>query len=272
MILDKLSLEGKAAIVTGGGTGLGKAMCLALAEAGADVVIGARRLPLIEQTAEEIRARGRKALAVRTDVTDSRDCNNLVDRTCAEFGKVDILVNNAGGGGAGAGKTLFELTDDDWRLGIDTNITGTFYMSRAAAKVMAQQKRGKIVNVASGFGLRGGRNNFMYTSAKAGVINLTRSLALTLIQDNIQVNAIAPGWLWNRGPVTSEEEKEQKHLRGRFTPLGRLGEAEEMGPLCVFLASDASNYMTGELITIDGGGLYGGIGLTGMAPVVPLQL
>ena len=272
MILDKLSLAGRVAIVTGGGTGLGKAMCLAMAEAGADIVVGARRVPLIEQTAEEVRAKGRKALAIPTDVTVSRDCNNIVDRTCAEFGKVDILVNNAGIGETGLGKRLFDLTDDDWRSGMDTNVTGAFYMSRAAAKVMAEQKRGKIVNIASGYGLRGGRDNFMYCTAKAGVINLTRTLALTLVQDNIQVNAIAPGWLWTRGPVTSEQGKEFKRMQGRFTPLGRVGEAEEMGPLCVFLASDASNYMTGEFVTIDGGGLYGGIGLTGMAPIVPLQL
>jgi len=265
MILDKFSLERKVAIVTGAGRGLGKAMSLALAEAGADVVCTARTLEQIEGTAREVRERGRRALAVTCDVTDSAQVNAMVERAAQEFGRIDILINNAGGGGAGRGKTLPELTDEDWHQGMDTNLTGTFYCTRAVIPHMQRQGGGVIVNIASGFGLRGSRHNYMYASAKAGIINITRSLALTYAQDNIRVNTIAPGVF----PV--QEGMVQTWRGGVYIPVGRFGNPRELGPLAVYLCSEASSYMTGQTIVIDGGGLAGGHVPTGLAPVIPLR-
>jgi gluconate 5-dehydrogenase/2-deoxy-D-gluconate 3-dehydrogenase len=269
MVLESLSLAGKVAIVTGGGGGLGTAMSLAMAKAGADIVIADKRLPAAELTAERVNALGRKALAIATDVTDSRQVNDMADRTFAEFGKVDILVNNAGLDVAF--KPITEITDEEWRHGMDTNLSGAFYCSRAAVKFMQAQKSGKIINIASGFGFRGGRNYFIYSAAKAGVISLTQTLALSLAEDNIQVNCIAPGLFWTfqtRGDAAQIEEA--KRMRGRFIPMGRVGEPEELGPICVFLASDASSYMTGAVISPDGGSLASGFAPTGIAPIIPL--
>ena len=268
MVLESLSLEGKVAIVTGGGTGLGKAMSLAMARAGADIVVTARRTGPIEEAAEEIRGLGRRALAISTDVTDSQQVNDMVERTYAEFGKVDILVNNAGLG-AVMGKPITDITDEEWRQGMDTNLTGAFYCSRAVVKIMLEQKSGKIINISSGYGFRGGRNNYIYCAAKAGVILLTQSLALSLAEDNIQVNAIGPGLFWTR-PTETDQAREMKRMRGRFIPIGRVGEPEELGPICVFLASDASSYVTGEYISADGGSLIAGFAPTGFAPLIPL--
>ena len=267
MVLESLSLKGKVAIITGGGTGLGKAMTLAMARAGADIVVAARRPGPLEETADEVRALGRRALGVSTDVTDSRQVNDMVERTYAEFGKIDVLVNNAGLDVVF--RPITEITDEEWRHGIDTNLTGAFYCSRAAVKFMQAQKSGKIINISSGFGFRGGRNYYIYGAAKAGVISLTQTLALSLAEDNIQVNCIAPGLYWTR-PAETEQAKEIKRMRGRFIPIGRVGDPEELGPICVFLASDASSYMTGVVINPDGGSLASGFAPTGMAPIIPL--
>ncbi len=271
MSSEKLSLDGRVAVVTGGGTGLGRAMCLALAEAGAHIVASARRIPPIEETAELVRAKGRRALAIATDVTDSRQAQALVERTLAEWGRIDILINNAGIVRGEVLKPIWEVTDAEWRVGIDTNLSGAFYCSRAVAPHMVAQRRGKIINVASGWGFRGQRNNFMYCCAKGGVIQFTKSLALSLASDNIQVNGIAPGWFFSR-PVLTAGDQQEKETRGRFIPLGRVGEPEEIGPLAVFLASDASSYIAGETFAIDGGGLVAGYAPTGWAPLIDLPL
>ena len=269
MALERLRLDGKVAIVTGGGTGLGKAMALAIADAGADVVVSARREAPLEATVEQIAAKGRRGMAIQTDVTDSAQVQAMVERVIAEFGKIDILVNNAGGGGAAPGRTLFDITDEDWRKGIDTNLTGAFYCSRAAAAHMVERKSGAIINVASGHGMRGAPNSFMYNSAKAGTITFTKSLALTLVGDNIRVHCIVPGFVAQNDPE-SEEDWQRLRDRGRFVPVGRIGFASELGPLAVLLASDASSYTTGQSFIIDGGGLQGAIAPIQLVPTVPL--
>jgi 2-deoxy-D-gluconate 3-dehydrogenase len=263
-VLDKLSLDGKVAIVTGAGRGLGRAMAVALAEAGADIVATARTESQIEEAAGLVREAGRRCLAVRCDVTDSESVKAMADAALGAFQRIDILVNNAGGATDGFGNSLEAITDEQWRVGIATNLTGAMYCSRAVIPHMLERGSGKIINVTSGFGLRAGRNNFIYTSAKAGLINFTRSLTMTYAPA-IQANLIAPGLFPHGDPAMEEWWK-----HGKFVPMGRLGRDEELGPLCVFLASDLTSYMNGQVIVLDGGGLAGGELPTGFAPQVPL--
>jgi NAD(P)-dependent dehydrogenase (short-subunit alcohol dehydrogenase family) len=253
----EFSLEGKSAVVTGGGSGLGKAMCLALARAGADVAIAARRPGPINEVAAEIRDYGRKALAVPTDVIDSKQVNSLIETAITEFGKVDILVNNAGiakgvdpSGHDVLGppaKAIWELTDEDWAYSINTNLTGAFYCCRAVAKHMLERKSGKVINVSSMGAIRAVKGNFGYNTAKGGVISFTRTLAITWAVDNIQVNCITPGYL----PVIDTEPEVRERIE-RFFPMGRYGDPREIGPLAVYLASSASDYVTGQCFNIDG--------------------
>ncbi len=261
MILEALKLDGKVAIITGASQGLGHAMALKFAEAGADVVAASRTREKLEAAADEVRKLGRKCLVVPTDVTRSDEVNAMVAAAVKEFGHVDILVNNAGGGDeATRGKRLEEISDDEWHRGIDTNLSSQFYGCRAVIPHMVKQNRGKIINVASGYGLRGGKQNWMYACAKGGVIQLTRSMALSYAQNNIQTNCIVPGIF------PHNEQMVQFFKGGKFIPVGRPGEDAELGPLAVFLASEAANHINGELIAIDGGGLAAGIAPTGVAP------
>lgn len=267
MILERFSLNNKVAIVTGGGTNLGKAMSHALAIAGANIVVAGRTLEPLAETVNEIKKKGRKAMAVLTDVTDSLQVENLIDQTINIFGKVDILINNAG---VARGiepsprdvipkepGPIWSLTDTMWRQAIDVNLTGAFYCCRAAVKHMIKQKSGKIINISSVAGIRAAKNNYTYCSAKGGVIMLTKTLAITLAQWGINVNAIAPGFF-----RTPQNDPDFVESQARFIPMGRAGEPKEIGPLAVYLASSASDYVTGECFIIDGGRCmsYGPIG------------
>ncbi|MEK7247393.1 MAG: SDR family oxidoreductase [Chloroflexota bacterium] len=263
-VLDKLKLTGKVAIVTGAGRGLGRAMALALAEAGADIVATARTKAQVEETADMVRGHGRACEWICCDVTDSSSVKAMVWSAVDRFRVIDILVNNAGGATEGFGNTLENISDEQWRIGIDTNLTGAVYCSRSVIPHMLEEGAGKIINVTSGFGLRAGRNNFMYTSAKAGLINFTRALAMTY-SPTIQANLIAPGLFPHDDPQAIEWWR-----GGKFTPMGRLGKDEELGPLCVFLASDLTSYMNGQIMVLDGGGLASGHAPTGFAPRVEL--
>jgi NAD(P)-dependent dehydrogenase (short-subunit alcohol dehydrogenase family) len=260
MILDTLKLDDKVAIITGAGRGLGRAMAIKFAEAGADIVAASRTQEQLEETAAEVIKTGRKCIIIPTDVTDSQQVNALAEATIKEFGKIDILINNAGGGDGSLGKRLEEITDAEWRRGLDTNLTSQFYGCRAVIPQMVKQSRGKIINIASGYGLRGGKHNYMYACSKGGTIQLTRSMALTYAQNNIQTNCIVPG-------IFPHNEEMMRFFKGgKFIPIGRTGDDAELGPLAIFLASDASNHVNGELIAIDGGGLAGGITPSGVAP------
>lgn len=265
MLSQGLNLEGMTAIVTGGGTGLGRAMAMALAEAGASVVLAARRRQPLEETAAEIEKAGSKALVIPTDITQADQVNELVATTIRELGKVDILINNAGVVREEVRKPIWEITDEEWRRGIDTNLSGTFYCCRAVSKHMVDRNYGRIVNISSGLGLRGSRDNFMYCAAKAGVILLTKSLALTWARYNIRVNCIVPGFFQTFRP------KEFYEARAPFIPMGRVGQPKEIAPLAVFLSSPACEYINGEVFCIDGGALVGGYAPVDYAPEVPLE-
>ena len=267
-MLEKLSLDGRAVVITGGGTGLGREMALSMARAGADLVIAARRPGPIEEVAAMVRELGRQALAILTDVTDSGQVGHLFQRALAEFGKVDVLVNNAGIVRGQGAVPIWDITDEDWRVGIDTNLTGAFYCTRAIARHMVDRGQGKIINVSSGFGLRGGRDNYIYACGKGGTIQLTRTLATSLGRYGVTSNCIVPGFI----PTQGAEESGQTLPRGEFIPIGRVGRPSEVGPVAVFLASSASDYMNGAMFAIDGGGLAGGYAPTGHAPEIPLEL
>jgi 2-dehydro-3-deoxy-D-gluconate 5-dehydrogenase len=260
MVLDSFNLEGKLAIITGAGRGLGRAMALRFANCGADIVAASRTVSQLEETATAVRNLGRKCLIVPTDVSRSEQVYAMVAAAVAEFGKIDVLINNAGAGEDSFGKPIEEISDDEWRRGIDNNLSSQFYCARAALPQMVKQKRGKVINVASGYGLRGGKHNYMYACSKGAVLQLTRSLALTYAEHNIQTNCIVPG-------IFPHNERLMRFFKGgKFIPIGRVGDDEDVGPLAVFLASEASNHINGELIVIDGGGLAGGITPTGVAP------
>jgi NAD(P)-dependent dehydrogenase (short-subunit alcohol dehydrogenase family) len=277
MVLEKLRLDGpprKVVIVTGGSRGLGKAMAISLAEAGADVCIASRTAAQLEAAAEEIAAAcGRKPLIVPTNVQSREQCDALVEQTVARFGRLDVMLNNAGiGDRRGAGAKFRDIEDEDWHDTIEVNLYSTFYCSRAATRQFLKQGPGGVIlNVASGTALRSFPQSIGYAAAKAGVISLTKSLAAELVGEDIRVNCIIPGFV-SQQPARDEQEAEMRKQRGRFITARRLGEAWELGPLAVFLASDASRYITAECFSIDGGGLAGGIAPTGFAVSEPAEV
>ena len=268
-MLETFSLDGKVVVITGGGTGLGLAMVRALARAGANLSIAGRRPGPIESAAKEVTDLGREALVVPTDVTDSSQVNRLVETTLDRFGQIDVLINNAGAVQENVRKPLWDITDDEWRLVMDVNLSGAFYCARAVSKPMSDRGKGKIINIASGFGMRAGRDIYMYCCSKGGMIQLTKVLSFNLARYGITANSIVPGFI----PTTSTDSEIRATLprSGDFLPIGKLGRPEDLGPIAVFLSSDASNYMTGEMIIADGGGLAAGITPTGHAPVVALE-
>ena len=268
-MLERLSLDDRVVVITGGGTGLGLEMARHLAQAGANLAIAGRRPGPIESAVAEVRAMGRDAIAVPTDVSDSAQADALIAAAVAHFGQVDVLINNAALVSDSIPTPIWDITDGDWQAALDVNLSGSFYCARAAAKQMAEQGRGKIINVASGFGLRGGRDIYTYCCTKGGIIQLTRVLSFSLARHGITANSIVPGFIPTVG--TDTEMRESLPRSGAYLPTGKLGQPQDIGPVAVFLASDASDYMTGETFTLDGGGLAGGLAPTGYAPEIPLE-
>jgi NAD(P)-dependent dehydrogenase (short-subunit alcohol dehydrogenase family) len=270
-MLDHLSLDGKVVVITGGGTGLGLAMVRALARAGANLSIAGRRQGPIDAAAGQVKELGGDSLAVSTDITDSRQVDRLIAATLDHFGQVDVLINNAGAvQQENVNKPIWDTTDEDWHRVMDINLTGAFFCARAVSRPMADRGKGKIINVASGFGLRGGRDIYMYCCSKGGMIQLTRVLAFNLARHGITANSIVPGFIPTT-PTNTSDMRATLPRSGDFLPIGKLGRPEDLGPVAVFLASEASDYMTGEMIIADGAGLAGGLNPTGHAPVIPLE-
>nr|WP_263326635.1 3-oxoacyl-ACP reductase family protein [Neobacillus sp. Marseille-Q6967] len=246
------NLENKVAIVTGGNRGLGRAMALALAEAGANVVIVGRDEEKNQQVVSEVQEIGRKAISLSTDLRDVDAIGEMVTTVVEKFGRLDVLVNNAGVSHTGR---ALEVTEKDWDKVMDLNVKSLFFCCQAAAKVMKEQGSGKIINLASVAGAVGDLGISAYTASKSAVINLTRSLALEWVRYGIQVNAIGPAYI--ETDMNTEELANPK-VRGKIvgkTPMQRLGEPEELAGTVILLASDASSYITGQTIFVDGGWL-----------------
>ncbi len=247
-----MRLENKVSLVTGASRGIGRAIALAYAAEGSDVVINcSSSIEAAEKVAEEVKALGRRALVVQADIAGKAAVEDMVGQTVKEFGKIDILVNNAG---MGIVSPSIDLEESKWRRGIDVLLTGTFFCCQAAAREMIKQKSGKIVNISSMLGLTGIPERACYSSAKAGVIGLTRALAVEWAPYNINVNAICPGYVRTdiiKGLI-ARGLYEEKTLN-TLTPLGRIGEPEDIASLALFLASEESKNMTGQAIVTDGG-------------------
>lgn len=251
-VYDLFKLDGKTAIVTGGGRGLGAQIAEGFAEAGANVVLCSRKVEACEETAARLRGKGTKALALACDVTNPEQVAEVVRRAVREFGTIDIVVNNSG---ASWGAPVSEMPLEAWNKVMETNVTGTFLMSQAAGAVMRENGGGKIINIASVAGLGGTDPRFLdaigYNTSKGAIITFTKDLAAKWGADNIQVNALAPGFFPTKmAKVVIEQGGE--HILDR-TPLGRFGSDEDLKGAALFLASKASDYVTGDILMVDGG-------------------
>jgi len=251
MILDQFKLDGKVAIVTGSSQGLGQAIALGLAEAGADIAL----VDILEMddTRKRIGKLGRKCAAITADLGRKESAERIVDTTVKELGGIDILFNNAG---IIRRSPFTEFTEKDWDDVMNVNIRGLFFLSQAVARIMIEQRRGgKIVNTASMLSFQGGILVPSYTASKSGVMGLTRLMACELAKHNIQTNAIAPGYMAtdNTKPLR-EDPARNKAILDRI-PAGRWGEPEDLQGIAVFLASSASDYLNGYTIAVDGGWL-----------------
>ena len=258
VILAEFDLSGRVAIVTGGGTGIGRATALLLAERGADVAIAGRRIEKLEPTAEEIRALGRRALCVPTDVRQADQAPVLIEKVIAEFGRLDILVNNAGG--AAVHMPLAKLDPARWDRDVQLNLNAAMYLSQAALPHL-RKTQGNVVNISSMAGVHGTKGVAAYSAAKAGVQMLTRVSAAEWGQFGVRVNCVAPG-------MTATEKAREGWEKSGFDAAGiaknafalrRYGETREVAQMIVFFASDAASYITGETVAVGGGDPLGGM-------------
>lgn len=249
--MDLFKLDGKVALVTGAGSGLGRQFAMTLSAAGATVVIAARRREKLEETAKLVRDKGGSVLCLELDVTDSLSVKNCVRETVSEFGAPDILVNNAG---IAKQAFLTDIEEDDWDAVLDTNLKGVFMVAQVVAQSMIRaDKPGSIINIASILGLRVSKALGSYIAAKSAVVQLTKAMALEWSNYNIRVNALAPGYFITEINEARFAGGRAEEYLGPRVPMGRVGELPEIdGPL-LLLASEAGSYMTGSIITVDGG-------------------
>ena len=244
-------LEGRAAVVTGGGRGIGRAICLAYAKEGADVVVNyASKDQPAQEVVEMIKQIGRKGVAVKGNVAVKTDAGRIIQTAIDNFGKIDILVNNAG---VSKPNMLYKMTEEQWDEVIDIHLKGPFLCIQAASKYMIEKKYGKIINMTSSAGLWGTKGQINYSSAKGGVIALTKSAARELAGYGITVNVVQPGYVSTEMMEKVRTDPKLKEIYIGRVLLGRFAEPEEVAQTFVFLASDESNYITGQLICVDGG-------------------
>jgi 3-oxoacyl-[acyl-carrier protein] reductase len=241
-------LRYKTALVTGAGRGIGRAIALALGENGADVAVVDLNEDDAIGVAAELKKMGRKAIAIKGNVSDTHDVEDFVKKAAEELGRIDILVNNAG---ITRDTLLMRMKEEDWDAVININLKGTFLCTKAVTKIMSKQRYGRIINISSVVGLMGNAGQANYASSKAGLIGLTKSVARELASRNVTVNAIAPGFIVTTMTDMLSDELKDK-LKSQI-PLGRLGLPEDVANTVVFLASDAASYITGQTIAVDGG-------------------
>lgn len=251
-ILDRFTLEGKVAVVTGASSGLGVGFATGLASAGADIAICARRADRLRETQRAVQESGRRCVAVEADVSRPEDCRRVIEQAMTELGRVDVLINNAG---VGTAVPALREPAEDFRRVIDVNLNGSYFMAQACAAAMRQSGGGSIVNIGSILGLTSaGLPQAAYSSSKAAIIGLTRDLAQQWTgRYGIRVNALAPGFF--RSEMTDQYPDDYIEGRLERVPAGRVGEAEELVAAALFLASDAASYITGIVLPVDGGTL-----------------
>jgi 3-oxoacyl-[acyl-carrier protein] reductase len=243
-------LENKVALIVGAGAGLGRAFAIAFANEGADVCVAGRTLPKVEKTAQQIRGTGRRSLAIEADIAKLPDIERMVGTTFDHFGRIDILVNSAG---IMLNPAVMDVKEADWDAIMNVQLKGVFFTIQRCLPIMLKQGKGKIINLASALAVKGRAGSTVYCAAKAGIINLTRALAVELGTKNIYVNALAPGFTINplTAHITSDPEAVKEFLNN--IPLGRLGRPEEITGAAIYLASDESDFTTGSTLFADGG-------------------
>lgn len=251
-VIELFNLNGETAIVTGGATGLGKQMALAIAELGANVVLCSRKVERCQEAAHQIESLGVKALALRCDLNQEEEVEQVVKETIRAFGKIDILINNSG---RTWGSPVEEMKIEDWKKVIDTNVTGTFLITQKTGREMIKKKKGNIINIVSYAGLRGTDPEYLnaiaYNTSKGALITFTKDLAVKWAKFGIRVNAIAPGWFLTEMTKWSTEHHERKMMEHLL--IKRYGGENDLKGAVVFLASKASDYVTGQILSIDGG-------------------
>ncbi len=247
-----MKLEGKVALITGAGSGIGQAVALRFANEGADIAVNDIKLAAAEKTVESVKSLGRRAIAVQADVADEKQVNAMVDRVIKDMGGIHILVNNAG---LSSGGPIVEESLTDWDRMVAIVLRGTYLCSRRAAQWMIKNGGGRIVNISSNAGFRGGPNMSAYSAAKAGVMSLTRTMAVEWAAHNIRVNSVAPGLI--NTPMTQNtllKRMTLEQLTSRI-PMGRMAEPDEIAKPALFFASDDSSFVTGVTMSVDGGAL-----------------
>ena len=246
------NLKGRVAVITGASSGLGKGMAKAFAEQGADIAILARRIERLEELKKELESLGVKVLPIKCDVTSTEDINNAAELVEKEFGKVDILVNCAG---SSKDAGVLEMTDDEWDFTINTDLTSVFKMTRAFANIMKKNNYGRVINIASMYGLVGNDEipTIAYHSSKGGVVNFTRAAAAELAKYNITVNSICPGYFYTELTTAVLDTDRFQEFAKTHVPMKRYGKEGELNAAAIFLASDEASYVTGVILPVDGG-------------------
>ena len=246
------NLKGRVAVITGASSGLGRQMAQAFAKQGADIAIVARRIERLEELKKELEKENIKVLPVKCDVTSTEEINNAANQIEKEFGKVDILVNCAG---SSKDKGVLDMTDDEWSFTIDTDLTSVFKMTRAFTNIMKKNNYGRVINIASMYGLVGNTEipTIAYHSSKGGVVNFTRAAAAELAKYNITVNCICPGYFYTELTTQVLDTDYFKEFANTHVPMKRYGKSGELNAGAIFLASDEASYVTGVILPIDGG-------------------
>ncbi|MFQ5827328.1 MAG: SDR family NAD(P)-dependent oxidoreductase [Dehalococcoidia bacterium] len=252
MSISNFSLEGKVAVITGASRGIGRAIALGYAAAGAQLVMASRHLPDLEKAAEEVKERGKPPLIVPTDISRKADVDNLVRQTRDKFGAIDIMVNDPASFILGP---ILDIEEEDWDRVMNTNLKGFYFLCRASGLVMRERKRGSIINMTSTLGFRVSPRMPIYSVAKAGIIMLTKALAVELGPHNVRVNAIAPSIVNTEFSRTPEQDDSFRARRAQQIPMRRIAEPDDLVDTAIFLGSDASAFITGHTMVVDGGDL-----------------